>query len=81
MIEILNFHIYGTFFEEFIFRGLILRKLLKYNFYVANIIQAVIFGSLHLLGVMNMSMNYKLFMFISLTIGGLMLGYIYIKNR
>ncbi|MGC9090005.1 MAG: hypothetical protein ACP5IV_07690 [Caldisericia bacterium] len=38
MMEILNFHIYGTFFEEFIFRGLILRRLLKYNFYVANII-------------------------------------------
>ncbi|BAL80244.1 CPBP family intramembrane glutamic endopeptidase [Caldisericum exile] len=81
MINLLNYFLYGTFMEEFIFRGLILRRLLlKYHSNVANIIQAVIFGSAHLLGVMSMPTNYKIFMFISPTICGLMLGYAYIKT-
>ena len=80
----MSFYVYQTFFEEFIFRGLIMRKLLsKYNFWISNIVQAVIFGSLHLLNLLSMTnipMNYKIFIFLSPTIGGLLLGYAYGKT-
>lgn len=74
--------VYGTFFEEFIFRGLILRYLIKYNFILANIVQASLFGFLHLAVslTMDIPLSYKLFLAIYPTLIGLVLGYGYKKS-
>jgi membrane protease YdiL (CAAX protease family) len=84
IVSFTAFYVYQTFFEELIFRGIILKKLLsKYNFWVSNIIHAVIFGSLHIFSALmltNLSANMKIFMLVSPTIGGLLLGYAYAKT-
>ena len=84
IVSFTTFYVYQTFFEELIFRGIILRKLLsKYNFWVSNIIHAVIFGSLHIFSALmltNLPANMKIFMLVSPTIGGLLLGYAYAKT-
>jgi len=83
IIALIIFPAYGTFFEEFIFRGLILRKLINYNFILANIIQASIFGFLHLFGslFLDISMKYKIFLFIYPTLIALFFGFVYKKNN
>jgi len=84
IVSLAALYVYQTFFEELIFRGIILRKLLsKYNVLVSNIIHAVIFGSVHIIGVLtipNLPTNMKIFMLVSPTIGGLLLGYAYAKT-
>jgi membrane protease YdiL (CAAX protease family) len=84
IVSLAAFYVYQTFFEELIFRGIILRKLLsKFNVLISNIIHAIIFGSVHIIGVLtipNLPTNMKIFMLVSPTIGGLLLGYAYAKT-
>jgi membrane protease YdiL (CAAX protease family) len=84
IVSLAALYVYQTFFEELIFRGIILRKLLsKYNVLISNIIHAVIFGSLHIFSALmltNLPTNMKIFMLVSPTICGLLLGYAYAKT-
>jgi len=79
LVGLINQPIYGTFFEEFIFRGLLMRKLMKYGFIIANSVQALIFGFLHLAASipLDIPVTYKVFLFIYPTIIGFVLGYGY----
>lgn len=81
-IALLLFSFYGTFVEEFIFRGLILRKLLKYPFYIANGIQAALFGFIHyaITMLVDLPSSFAAFMFLYPFIMGLLLGYAYKKS-
>ena len=78
-----------TFFEEFAFRGLLLRKLLsKYNFWIANIIHAIVFALFHLPLVFfvvkycspNVPTNYIILLLVVPLVGGLLFGYAYAKT-
>lgn len=84
-IALLLYSIYGTFSEELFFRGIILRWLMKYNFWMANIIQAVLFGFAHLALILalpaQLSASYKAFTFLLPFIMGLVLGFFYKKTK
>lgn len=71
------FFIYGTFTEELVFRGLLLRKLLKYNFVVANVVQALLFGLLHWAVALAATIpsSYSVFIFTLPFLTALLLGY------
>ena len=80
---LLIFSIYGTFVEELIFRGLILRKLMAYNFILANFLQALLFGLLHLgIGFLgDVSVSLKIFLFLFPFVVGLIVGYVYKRSE
>ncbi len=76
---LLLYSIYGTFLEELIFRGLILRKLMRFKFIYANLMQALLFGLAHfaIAALLDIPNKTKIFLFVLPFIMGLILGYAY----
>lgn len=81
--ELLNSSIYSPVAEEITFRFLLLKlvcvKMLKLDFWTSNIIQAVIFGSLHISNITftTQTKNYTYLQAISAGISGIVSGYVY----
>lgn len=65
--------IFGApFFEEYLYRGIILKGLLKnYSPFIAILISSILFGALHINPIQ----------FVSATLGGLFLGWVYYKSK
>jgi hypothetical protein len=83
IISSATFFLYQTFLEELLFRGILLRKLLyKYNFWIANVIQSVVFGLIHLPIVLSgsVSPNDRPFNLSVKIVVGFLFGYAYAKT-
>jgi membrane protease YdiL (CAAX protease family) len=81
--ELINSGIYAPMVEELFFRFLFLKivliKIFKFNFHTANLIHAIIFGSLHMTNavVSDQHINRTIIQSMMAGVGGLLAGYTY----
>lgn len=73
---------WGTFFEEFFFRGLLLRIIKPYHYLTAQLVQALLFGFLHVAGSFGAGLpgNALWFLFLYPTLAALILGFFYLRE-
>ncbi len=81
--ELINSGIYAPMVEELFFRFLFLKivliKIFKFNFHTANLVHAIIFGSLHMTNavVSDQHINRTIIQSMMAGVGGLLAGYTY----
>lgn len=70
-----------TFFEEFLFRGILLRVINPYHHLTAQLLQAGLFGFMHVAGSLGTGLtgNALSYMFLYPTLAALLLGYFYLR--
>lgn len=80
ILVILTF--WSTFFEELFFRGILLRVITPYHRLTAQLLQAILFGFLHVAGSLSVGLpgNALWFLFLYPTLSGLLLGHFYLRE-
>lgn len=70
-----------TFFEEFFYRGILLRVIEPYHRLTAQLLQALLFGFMHVAGSLGtgLSGNSLAYLFLYPAMAGLLLGYAYLR--
>lgn len=71
-----------TFFEEFFYRGILLRVIEPYHLLTAQLLQALLFGFVHVAGSLGagLSVNSLAYLFLYPAMAGLLLGYAYLRT-